>query len=650
MTGGLIQIVNFGNQDIMLNGNPEITFFTSIYRRYTNFGIKYVLTSFDNEVGFNKTSTQVILKNGDLISKIILRIKVPNYNLLNFITLIKSEFIIPVVNNSVETLVHYLEYVVNFINKIRYYSNIFFAEVYPKTYITYIKDYNTLIQNNFDSDEFNQYFTILDYIYTINNKIKNIFNNNIDYLKNASMYQIIDGDLVFLYIDYNYNQLSYDGFKFTVYENIKTLDNINNQLNLILINFIKTDYTIKGAWIDKLGIYLFDSIELYIGSNLITKLTDNFINIYGELTYENKEVYNELIGLNIGLTDPTVENNTNFVLYLSLPFWFCQAYGLAFPLVSLQYNDLQLKIKTKKLSDLFYLSIEGKIIENENLQINRNTQIIERFLEEENNIFTSKLEITTIIEYIYLDAIERKKFAQTGHEYLIIQQQYDSYKNIKGNLTSFEINFFHCFKDIYWFLTQNNDISNLINKKYLDKYYLSSSINYSTNDVNYINYLNLVYNNLYNFDILNYFTNINNINTAFKNSLLDTNILNSDLEKIFLSQNLLYNPIANSTLSLNGTQLASFSYQYFNYIQPYNYYNSAVSLGLNIYSFSLHPTEIQPSGSCNFSRIPKVSLEINLINNYKDFSTNNDYNLNIIGTNYNILRIIGGIAGLAYTY
>jgi hypothetical protein len=632
MTGGLIQIVNFGNQDIMLNGNPEITFFTSIYRRYTNFGKNFVITSFDNEVGFNKTSTQVILKNGDLISKIILRIKVPNYNLLNFITLIKNELILSEGNNDVAVIVNYLEYVVNFINKIRYYSNIFFAETYPKTYNTYIQDYNTLIQNNFESDEFNQYF-----------------NNNIDYFKNASMYQLIDNELIFLYINYNYNQLSYDGFKFTVYENIKTLDNINNQLNLILINFLTTDYTIKGAWIDKLAIYLFDSIEIYIGSNLITKLTDNFINIYGELTYENKEVYNELIGINTGLTELAFENNTNFVLYLSLPFWFCQAYGLAFPLISLQYNDLQLKIKTKKLSDLFYLSVEGKIIENNNLQINKNNRIIERFLEEQNNIFTSKLEITTIIEYIYLDAIERKKFAQTGHEYLITQQQYDTYKNIKGNL-SLEINFFHCFKDIYWFLTQNNNINNLINKKHFDKYYLSSSINYSTNDVNYINYLNLVYNNFYNFDILNFFININNINTAFKNSLLNNNILNSDLEKIFLSKNLLYNPIANSSLSLNGVELASFSYQYFNYIQPYNYYNSAVSLGLNIYSFSLHPTEIQPSGSCNFSRIPKVSLEINLINNYKDFSTNNDYNLNIIGTNYNILRIIGGIAGLAYTY
>ena len=650
MTGGLIQIVNFGNQDIMLNGNPEITFFTTIYRRYTNFGKNYVLTSFDNEVGFNKTSTQIILKNGDLVSKIILKIKVPNFNLINFITLIQNELNLPIVeNNNIVILVNYIDYVINFINKIRYYSNIFFSTVYPKTYNTYIKDYNILIKSKFDSDEFNQYFTILDYIYTINNNEINIFNNNIDYLKNASMYKIIDSELIFLYINYNYKQLSYEGFKFTVYENIKILDNISNQLYLLLVNFITTDYNIKGAWIDKLAIYLFDSIEIYIGSNLITKLSDNFINIYGELNYENKDVYNELIGINTPLTKPSVINDTNFILYLSLPFWFSQAYGLAFPLISLQYNDLQIKIKTKKLSDLFILSTKDNNFINNNLFINKNSLIIEKFLEEQDNIFTSKLEINTIIEYIYLDAIERKKFAQNGHEYLITQQQYITYKDIIGNST-LEINFFHCCKDLYWFLTQNNSINNLINKKYFDKYYLSSSINYSTNNVNYINYLNLVYNNSYKFDIIDYFISINNINIEFKNSLLNSNIINNDIEKIFSSQNIFYNPINYSSLNLNGVNLASFTYEYFNYIQPYNYYNSAVSLGINIYSFSLHPTEAQPSGSCNFSRIPKVSLGIDLINNFKDFTTTETYNLNIIGTNYNILRIIGGIAGLAYTY
>ncbi len=648
MTGGLIQIVNFGNQDIMLNGNPEITFFTTIYRRYTNFGKNYVLTSFDNEVGFNKTSTQIILKNGDLVSKIILKIKVPNFNLINFINLVKNELNLEVEDNNIILITNYLKYIINFINKIRYYSDNFFSVVYPKTYNMYIQEYNTLILNNFDSDEFQQYFTILDYIYTINDNTIKIFNNNIDYLKNASMYKIVNNNLVFLYKNYNYNQLSYEGFKFTVYENIKILDNISNQIYLLLINFTTNDYNIKGAWVDKLAIYLFDNIEIYIGSNLITKLSDNFINIHGELNYENKEVYNELIGINTPLTIPSITKNTNFILYLPVPFWFSQAYGLAFPLISLQYNDLQLKIKTKKLSDLFILSTNNKIIENNNLYINRNSMIIEKFLEEQDNIFTNKLEINTIIEYIYLDAIERKKFAQNGHEYLITQQQYETYKDIIGN-SSLEINFYHCCRDLYWFLTKNNNFSNLLNEKYYDRYYLSSSIDYSTNSVEYLNYLNLVYNNSYKFNIIDYFLSVNNINISFKNSLLNE-IVKSDIEKIFLLQNTFYSPIINSTLNLNGVNLASFTYEYFNYIQPYNYYNSAISLGLNVYSFSLNPTEAQPSGSCNFSRIPKVSLGVNLINNFQDFKTNDIYNLNIIGTNYNILRIIGGIAGLAYTY
>ncbi len=43
MPGGLIQVITSGNQDIMLTGNPEITFFNIIYRRYTNFGKKIVV-------------------------------------------------------------------------------------------------------------------------------------------------------------------------------------------------------------------------------------------------------------------------------------------------------------------------------------------------------------------------------------------------------------------------------------------------------------------------------------------------------------------------------------------------------------------------------------------------------------------------------
>ena len=46
MTGGLIQLVAYGAQDIYLTGNPQITFFKSVYKRYSNFALvkKYFIT------------------------------------------------------------------------------------------------------------------------------------------------------------------------------------------------------------------------------------------------------------------------------------------------------------------------------------------------------------------------------------------------------------------------------------------------------------------------------------------------------------------------------------------------------------------------------------------------------------------------------
>ena len=40
MTGGLLQIVTSGKQDIYLTINPEITFFKKVYRRYINFALE----------------------------------------------------------------------------------------------------------------------------------------------------------------------------------------------------------------------------------------------------------------------------------------------------------------------------------------------------------------------------------------------------------------------------------------------------------------------------------------------------------------------------------------------------------------------------------------------------------------------------------
>ena len=71
MPGGLSQIVAFGAQDIYLTGNPQITFFKTVYRRYTNFAVESIQQTINGSVGFgNKVSTQ-ISRNGDLMSDIV---------------------------------------------------------------------------------------------------------------------------------------------------------------------------------------------------------------------------------------------------------------------------------------------------------------------------------------------------------------------------------------------------------------------------------------------------------------------------------------------------------------------------------------------------------------------------------------------------
>ena len=98
MPGGLIQVITSGNQDIMLTGNPEITFFNIIYRRYTNFGKKVTELGFDSNVNFGETAVLTIPKNsGDLLSKLVLKIKLPSITFENlkdfFININKEEIV-----------------------------------------------------------------------------------------------------------------------------------------------------------------------------------------------------------------------------------------------------------------------------------------------------------------------------------------------------------------------------------------------------------------------------------------------------------------------------------------------------------------------------------------------------------------------------
>ena len=76
--GGLIQLVAYGAQDMYLTGNPQITFFKGLYRRYSNFSMESIEQTFNGNVDFDKRVSCTISRNGDLIHKVYLQAAIPD--------------------------------------------------------------------------------------------------------------------------------------------------------------------------------------------------------------------------------------------------------------------------------------------------------------------------------------------------------------------------------------------------------------------------------------------------------------------------------------------------------------------------------------------------------------------------------------------
>jgi hypothetical protein len=87
------------------------------------------------------------------------------------------------------------------------------------------------------------------------------------------------------------------------------------------------------------------------------------------------------------------------------------------------------------------------------------------------------------------------------------------------------------------------------------------------------------------------------------------------------------------------------------------YYNDySAQPGIYLYSFALRPEEHQPSGTCNFSRIDTATIVINMAGAEPDgtpviVNTDSDasWDVRVYAVNYNILRIMSGMGGLAYS-
>ena len=121
-------------------------------------------------------------------------------------------------------------------------------------------------------------------------------------------------------------------------------------------------------------------------------------------------------------------------------------------------------------------------------------------------------------------------------------------------------------------------------------------------------------------------------------------VLTSPCPKSTMVSTLSFRPNSNSMVTIvsrNGWADTS------NLVQPYQHHTNVPATGINVYSFGLKPEEHQPSGTCNMSRIDNATLQLTLT--AATVSNNSDAKVRVYATNYNVLRIMSGMGGLAYS-
>ena len=96
-------------------------------------------------------------------------------------------------------------------------------------------------------------------------------------------------------------------------------------------------------------------------------------------------------------------------------------------------------------------------------------------------------------------------------------------------------------------------------------------------------------------------------------------------------------------LMLNGNdRFAQRDAKYFTHVQPYQHHTNIPPIAsyINVYSFALKPEEHQPSGTLNMSRIDTAQLQL---------TDGAGTTTKIYAHSYNVLRILSGMGGLAYS-
>lgn len=447
------------------------------------------------------------------------------------------------------------------------------------------------------------------------------------------------------------------------------------------------DQNTRFAWIRKIGFGIIKNIEIKIGDKVIQQFTGEWINAWYSLNKKDEEI-NKMIGNVSELFDYDFEKD-EYKLFIPIPFWFSKSPNLALPICCLKNHNVEITLELEDLNKCFtitpthYILMKDYICQFEKDEyITQNidgNEIIGKFSHfdyETKRLYYSQIskelfkiadtddekymitgskshnssmpyvksskdnspeqkysmvytyrdlsgisinECFLLVDYVFLDEKEKERFYSNAHTYLVEQVNETTTQTISSNLSTCRLGLKDPVEYIVWYCKQNN----------LNEMYNNDRFNF-TNSYQYNDVLEprVIYDDyLIRDDITYYRKNNPRINENFNYCQTGDSLIKS------------------CKLMFNGIDVVDEDYKYFHNIQSYNKFKCNNQKGLCVYSFSLNPLDLQPSGSCNMNKIDNVQIEMNLD---KCINENNLGTFKCFSVSYNWIRIKGGYGGLLF--
>jgi hypothetical protein len=457
-----------------------------------------------------------------------------------------------------------------------------------------------------------------------------------------------------------------------------------------------------ARWIDNPGLNMIDYVEVEIGGQRIDRQYGQFMHLWNQLTMtaEQERGYNKMIGQTTQLTyltDPSFSTvnipcNTGApcntcvprcslpetTLYVPLQFWFCRNPGLALPLIALQYHEVKINIELNGLDCLLW-AVDVLSGAGGHGTSNKTTK----------GAYTKSLVAASLyVDYVFLDTDERRRMAQNPHEYLIEQLQFTGYESVGSSSNKIKLNFNHPCKELIFTVQKDYFVDCCKQFETGEQLYKALGVQ----PWNYTDCIDALPNAYHafagpmtagsgEFVVSGLFVDPGAISVSSDgadgnpgdghwgpsyydgwyptsgaplSSGTDTESLVSDAGAFVLAETALdmhcwgENPVVTAKLQLNGQdRFSEREGTYFDTVQPYQHHTRSPDTGINVYSFALRPEEHQPSGTCNMSRIDNATLQLVLSND--TIGGEDTARVAVYATNYNVLRVMSGMGGLAYS-